>query len=269
MEALINKIETLIDNSEYDEACDLLVNEFDFKLNIISSEFKSMDWDKDGQKRNVFKCQLVRNDKSYNFEFGTSVVDSCDYVSEYETLDAKKDKIEFYAGLKSDKISVGNKFQLTLKQVENLSSDFIYDEANALQADFEEQVKKYNENVNKKFAKEYARSAGLYVDVTKDNGMFVQCVQKAVKRKLDELKEKQVLSKTKQLSTAPIEPSLYDVISCLQKYEVGTFEDFCSDFGYDEDSRQAEKTYNAVVKEYEGLSNLFTDEELNVLSYIN
>ena len=64
------------------------------------------------------------------------------------------------------------------------------------------------------------------------------------------------------------EPNLYDVLTCLQKYEVGTFEDFCANFGYDEDSRSAEKTYKAVCKEFEAMERLFTNEELEILSLI-
>jgi hypothetical protein len=62
------------------------------------------------------------------------------------------------------------------------------------------------------------------------------------------------------------EPTLYDVLACLQKYDVGTFNDFCSMFGYDGDS---EKIYKAVVKEFEAMQRLFTDEELEILSEIN
>jgi len=58
------------------------------------------------------------------------------------------------------------------------------------------------------------------------------------------------------------EPTMYDVLSCLQKYEIGSFEEFCGDFGYDEDSRSAEKTYKAVSKEYEAMSRMFTESEL-------
>ena len=65
------------------------------------------------------------------------------------------------------------------------------------------------------------------------------------------------------------EPTLYDVLSCLQKYEVGTFEDFCGNFGYDEDSRNAYKTYKAVVKEYDKVCSLFSNDELEVLQLIN
>lgn len=64
-------------------------------------------------------------------------------------------------------------------------------------------------------------------------------------------------------------PTLYDVLACLQKYDVGTFEDFCSDFGYDTDSRTAEKTYKAVVKEYDKMCSLFNDEELELLQLIS
>ncbi len=65
------------------------------------------------------------------------------------------------------------------------------------------------------------------------------------------------------------EPTLYSVLTCLQKYDVGTFENFCDDFGYDQDSRTAEKTYKAVVKEFESMQRLFTSEELEVLEMIN
>ncbi len=63
-------------------------------------------------------------------------------------------------------------------------------------------------------------------------------------------------------------PTAYDVLACLQKNEVGRFENFCSDFGYDTDSIKAHKIYVDVVKEYDNLKMLYTDEELNALSEI-
>lgn len=54
-------------------------------------------------------------------------------------------------------------------------------------------------------------------------------------------------------------PTMYDVLTCLQKYDVGTFENFCSYFGYDTDSIKAEKTYKAVQKESEAVERLFGD----------
>lgn len=69
-------------------------------------------------------------------------------------------------------------------------------------------------------------------------------------------------------SSKKIKPSPYDVLSCLTSSEVGTFKDFCGDFGYDEDSRRAEKTYNAVLKEWENIKMLYSDEEIEKLAEI-
>lgn len=67
----------------------------------------------------------------------------------------------------------------------------------------------------------------------------------------------------------PIAPTAYDVLACLTKYDPNTFEDFCSEFGYDTDSKKAEKTYNAVVKEWQMVCALFTDAEIEQLQEIN
>lgn len=64
-------------------------------------------------------------------------------------------------------------------------------------------------------------------------------------------------------------PSVYNVLACLQKWDPGTFEDFCSDCGYDEDSRTAERVYFAVQKEYTQLARLFTPEQMEELAEIN
>jgi hypothetical protein len=65
------------------------------------------------------------------------------------------------------------------------------------------------------------------------------------------------------------EPRNYDILSCLTKYNPGTFEDFCSEFGYDTDSRKAEKIYNAVRDEYLQLLSLFNEKEMEQLQEIN
>ena len=64
------------------------------------------------------------------------------------------------------------------------------------------------------------------------------------------------------------EPEMYDILSCLQKYDPETFEFFCSNYGYDEDSRKAYKTYNAVCKEWAAVERLFSDclEELQEIN---
>lgn len=64
-------------------------------------------------------------------------------------------------------------------------------------------------------------------------------------------------------------PMAYDILACLTKYDVGTFENFCAEFGYDTDSRKAEKTYFAVQREYEGVCRIWNAKEREELAEIN
>lgn len=63
----------------------------------------------------------------------------------------------------------------------------------------------------------------------------------------------------------PLTVQPYDLLSCIQKSDVGTFHNFCGDFGYDEDSRKAEQVYIAVCKEYQKVQKFFTVPELEEL----
>lgn len=59
-------------------------------------------------------------------------------------------------------------------------------------------------------------------------------------------------------------PTIYDILTCLTKYNPETFENFCSEYGYNTDSINAQKTYKAVKREFNGVNRLFSDilEEL-------
>jgi hypothetical protein len=56
-------------------------------------------------------------------------------------------------------------------------------------------------------------------------------------------------------------PTIDDVMLslCLDVYE-GSFEDWASDYGYDEDSRSAERTYEAVMTQTANLRRLLGDD---------
>lgn len=59
-------------------------------------------------------------------------------------------------------------------------------------------------------------------------------------------------------------PTNYDILATLEKYDPYTFEDFCLNFGYNEDSRKALEIYLSVQKQYNDVIRLFSDvmEEL-------
>jgi hypothetical protein len=64
-------------------------------------------------------------------------------------------------------------------------------------------------------------------------------------------------------------PSEYDVLAGLQKYEVGTFDNFCSAVsGMIQTRSKAYKTYKAVMREWKNVEKLFTPGELEQLQEI-
>ena len=64
-------------------------------------------------------------------------------------------------------------------------------------------------------------------------------------------------------------PSAYEVLAALTKYMPDDFEDFCSNYGYDTDSRKAEKIYKDVVDEVKNLMILYNDKEMEMLQEIS
>lgn len=70
------------------------------------------------------------------------------------------------------------------------------------------------------------------------------------------------------INNTGVMPTAYDVLACITKYDPYGFEDFCADYGYDSDSRKAEKIYKAVCKEWDNVNNLFTEEQIEQLQEI-
>lgn len=57
----------------------------------------------------------------------------------------------------------------------------------------------------------------------------------------------------------PIPPNAYDVLACVTKYDPESFEDFCSNYGYDIDSCKALDIYLKVQDEWHNIDRLFHD----------
>lgn len=63
-------------------------------------------------------------------------------------------------------------------------------------------------------------------------------------------------------------PTAYDVLSCLEKHHPGSFGNFCCEYGYEEDSRKAFKIYQEVLEQWEKVSSLWTEAELEKMQEI-
>ena len=66
--------------------------------------------------------------------------------------------------------------------------------------------------------------------------------------------------------------SAYSILACLEKYDVGTIDDFVREFGYEvhcwNDVKRIEETYKAVTEQYNTLCNIFTPEQMEQLREI-
>lgn len=259
MKDLKTKIEVLIDNSEYDQASLLAMSEMNVKLNILGHKFDSMDWDKDGQKRYIFDCELERGKEKYRFDFGTSIADSCIEESEWDVLN-DNDLVEIYAGIGTNnyKFMGSTKFSLMKSNLNYIEDSFIDEKSKEIIDSFQKTVGEHNKNKPK----------CVQVHYSVGKRQAEETVRKAINNKINKLKQNKVTSKSKSNGN-PTPPSSYDVLCAITKYDPETFEDFCSSYGYDEDSRSAEKTYRAVKKEYNAMKRLFSQEELEILSYIS
>lgn len=69
-----------------------------------------------------------------------------------------------------------------------------------------------------------------------------------------------------------IEPTEYDVLACLEKYDAGTIDDFVNEYGYEvndwEDVKRIQNTYNAVKRQYNSLCRCFTPDQIEAMREI-
>ena len=69
-----------------------------------------------------------------------------------------------------------------------------------------------------------------------------------------------------------IEPTEYDILACLAKYDVGTIDDFVQEFGYEvnewSDVKRIQNIYNAVKREYKSICRCFTPEQIEAMQEI-
>lgn len=208
-------------------------------------------WEDDKQERNIYEVTLKKDGKTYTFNFGQSINQSCETVT--RSIKDKGEKIPVYCGVsRGNKISGSVKFDL-IPPLYEITSEEVEKLAEQLCSDFVASAKEYN-----KSAKQWNR-----VNVNDTPHRFIAPINRAIQTALGGSWEEYIERKEKTPPTA------YDILACLTKYDPHTFEDFCADFGYDTDSRKAERTYKAVKEEWNGLQALFNNDELTELQEIN
>jgi len=126
---------------------------------------------------------------------------------------------------------------------------------------YQEQVTKFLKDTDTKFEAKYFAYA-YYFPQDKEQREIYKITLKTPKGSYTFKFGQSIASQGKK-------PTPYDVLSCLTKYDVGSFEDFCGEFGYDTDRRTTKRIFKAVVKEWENISRIYTTEQIALLQEIN
>lgn len=142
---------------------------------------------------------------------------------------------------------------VTAKKIENADREIEI-------TDYQKQANDFLKATNTTFASSYKKH-DFYFDGDKDQRDIYNCVLKNASHRFR-------FTFGQSIANTGTHPTTYDVLACLTKYDVGTFENFCSDFGYDTDSRKAYKIYKAVLREWKNIELLFTPEQIEQLQEI-
>jgi hypothetical protein len=217
----------------------------------------------DTDKRNIFKCTLSNNKHKYSFRFGSSIKDSYKEIKKPKI--ESKEGVTIYKGFMhlkakvcfSHKIETSYPILLAISKDE-MTIESLINDAN-LKADHDSylaDVATYNKKDRFSRIENPAKLDQVY-------SMVLAKIKDAIKE-AQETKETVLIGQADEI----LHPTAYDVLACIEKHPVYDFADFCSDYGYDEDSRKAFKTYKAVKREWENVAILFNDEQLELLREI-
>lgn len=222
-------------------------------------------FDDDKQKRNVFTWTLTRGSVSISGKFGDSVRNSC---KETPILQSNE-PVEIYAGIRTTDpnmpLYTNPKRYIYLSCTVKTNCSELYKikkgkkEAESILPLTEIEIS-YTTYIDK-----YKKVRRTPTGIASSIDSFKNYVIRRIHEKINELENKTVLL---DQSDTIVQPSAYDLLSCLTKYDPGTFENFCADFGYDSDSRKAEKIHDNVVKEWEQVKSIFTEYEIERLQEI-
>ena len=120
-----------------------------------------------------------------------------------------------------------------------------------------EQEAQYFADVNNVKLKINSRKYGKHFPEDKESRYIFNCT-------LTRNRKRYTFNFGQSIAAGIHEPSMYDILTCLTKYDPESFEFFCGEYGYNTDSIKALNTYKAVKREFNGVNRLFNDilEEL-------
>lgn len=131
--------------------------------------------------------------------------------------------------------------------------------------EYEAQAEKFCRKYGVKISARFIKYAPYFLDDKESRDIFRVTVSRG--NKSFSIKFGQSLNDS--TGNGANKPTAYSVLACITKDDPGTLEQFCSNFGYDTDSRKAEKIYKGVVKEWAKVSDFFTASEIEALQEIN
>lgn len=137
---------------------------------------------------------------------------------------------------------------------------------------YQEQAKKFLRDTNTEFTIEYQCTRPYFSGDKKKRAVYRFCLKNPKGEYCSTFGES--LANSKKRGTRQFKkPSAYDILACLEKSPPGTFENFLSDMGYNDqplsEYPNVLKVWKACVEQYRGISQLFTDEEMEALREIS
>ena len=121
-----------------------------------------------------------------------------------------------------------------------------------------------------KQAMEFAEKYGVKLQVLGSEYKAMSCFDDETKRnvfkcRLSRGRKSYTFEFGQSISSGSKEPTMYEVLACLAKWEVRTFEEFCREFGYDSlplwKYPVVKKIYLGIRREYQAVCRLFPEEE--------
>ena len=249
--------------SEYTEQAEQFAAKHGVTLEVRSRRFGKY-FDDDTQNRHVYELRLSRNNQHYDFTFGQSISESCVQTPRIKT----EGPVQINVGLFKFVEGAGkfNGHQTgERKIVFHFQINTTISAIRAIQNNDEPWDSIINEPKFKEAVAKCHAILARRIPLDCEEESLRQVVERSISEQITKLERETTLWDENVQGEAP---DMYSVLASLTKYDPVDFDNFCGDYGYDNDSRKAEKMYHAVVEEWKNVERLFGDV-LDELQEIN